>query len=64
MLENMLCSIQDVLIYQYTKLIIILFGDKKIGFEILKGNAEIDDTRVTLDYNKPNDPKVLFEIRI
>ncbi len=37
---------------------------KKIGFEISKGNSEIGGTQVTLDYNKPNDPKVLFEIRI
>ena len=37
---------------------------KKTGFEISKGNAEIEDIQVTLDYNKPNDPKVLFKIRI
>jgi predicted GNAT superfamily acetyltransferase len=32
----------------------------KMGFEIEKGNAEIDGVQVTLDYNKPNDDKVLF----
>jgi L-amino acid N-acyltransferase YncA len=37
---------------------------KKIGFDITKGNAEVDGLQVTLDYNKPGDPKVLFEIRI
>ncbi|MBT8349635.1 MAG: GNAT family N-acetyltransferase [Deltaproteobacteria bacterium] len=37
---------------------------KKIGFNISDGNAEIDGIQVTLDYNKPNDPKVLFEIEI
>lgn len=37
---------------------------KKIGFTISKGNAEIDGIQVTLDYNKPDDPKVLFEIDI
>ena len=37
---------------------------KKIGFEISKGNSEIQGIQVTLDYNKPNDPKVLFEIKI
>ena len=37
---------------------------KKIGFEISKGNSEIEGIQVTLDYNKPNDPKVLFEIKI
>jgi ribosomal protein S18 acetylase RimI-like enzyme len=37
---------------------------KAIGFEISKGNAEIEGFQVTLDYNKPNDPKVLFEIKI
>ena len=37
---------------------------KKIGFDITRGNAEIDGFQVTLDYNKPGDPKVLFEIRI
>jgi len=34
---------------------------KKLGFGISNGNAEIDGIKVTLDYNKPNDPKVLFE---
>ena len=33
----------------------------KIGFEIEKGNAVIDGVQVTLDYNKSNDPKVLFK---
>lgn len=37
---------------------------KKMGFSISKGDAEIDGIPVTLDYNKPNDPKVLFEIGI
>jgi ribosomal protein S18 acetylase RimI-like enzyme len=37
---------------------------KKIGFSISSGNAEIDGIQVTLDYNKPDDPKVLFEISI
>lgn len=37
---------------------------KKMGFNVLKGNAEIEGIQVTLDYNKPNDPKVLFEIEI
>jgi GNAT superfamily N-acetyltransferase len=37
---------------------------KKMGFEISNGNAEIEGIQVTLDYNRPNDPKVLFEIKI
>ena len=37
---------------------------KKIGFEISEGNAEIEGIQITLDYNGPNDPKVLFEINI
>lgn len=37
---------------------------RKIGFSILKGNAEIDGIQVTLDYNKSDDPKVLFKIGI
>ena len=37
---------------------------RKIGFNISKGNAEIDGIQVTLDYNKSDDPKVLFEIEI
>jgi ribosomal protein S18 acetylase RimI-like enzyme len=37
---------------------------KKMGFHVSKGNAELDGIQVTLDYNKPNDPKVLFEIDI
>lgn len=37
---------------------------KKLGFSISPGDAEIEDTQVTLDYNKPNDPKVLFEIKL
>ncbi len=37
---------------------------KKIGFNISTGNAEIDGIQVTLNYNKPDDPKVLFEISI
>jgi GNAT superfamily N-acetyltransferase len=37
---------------------------KRMGFEISKGDAEVDGTQVVLDYNRPNDSKVLFEIRI
>lgn len=37
---------------------------KKLEFQIRQGNAEVDGIQVTLDYNKPNDPKVLFEKRI
>jgi len=37
---------------------------RKIGFEILPGNAELDGIPVTIDYNKPNDPKVLFIKRL
>jgi ribosomal protein S18 acetylase RimI-like enzyme len=37
---------------------------QRMGFKILKGEAEIDGVQVTLDYNKPDDPKVLFKIEI
>ena len=37
---------------------------KKLEFKIGEGNAEVDGIQVTLDYNKPNDPKVLFEKHI
>ena len=37
---------------------------RKVGFSILRGDAEIDGIQVTLDYNGPGDPKVLFEIKI
>ena len=37
---------------------------KKIGFDILAGDAVIDGIPVTLDYNRPDDPKVLFQIEI
>jgi GNAT superfamily N-acetyltransferase len=37
---------------------------RKIGFNILKGNAEVDGIQVSLDYNGPGDSKVLFEIKI
>jgi len=37
---------------------------KRMGFEISRGNAEMEGVQVTLDYNRPGDPKVLFEIRI
>jgi predicted GNAT superfamily acetyltransferase len=37
---------------------------RKIGFNILKGDAVVDDVQVSLDYNHPGDPKVLFEIKI
>ena len=33
---------------------------QKMGFEILRGNAFIDEIPATNDYNKPGDPKVLF----
>ena len=41
----------------------ILFHTK-IGFEIFPGDTDIDGTQVTLDYNKPEDPKVLFKITL
>ena len=37
---------------------------KKLGFQILPGNGKNEDVAVTLDYNRPNDPKVLFEITL
>ena len=37
---------------------------RRMGFEISKGNAEMEGVQVTLDYNKPDDPKVLFKIEI
>jgi hypothetical protein len=37
---------------------------KRIGFNILKGNAEVDGVQVSLDYNYPGDSKVLFEIKL
>jgi ribosomal protein S18 acetylase RimI-like enzyme len=37
---------------------------KKVGFNILKGNAIVDGIQVSLDYNHPGDPKVLFEKKI
>ena len=37
---------------------------KKIGFQISTGDVEIEGIQVTLDYNRPNDPKVLFNIKI
>jgi hypothetical protein len=43
--------------YQYN-------GDPAGKFNISDGNAEIEGIQVTLDYNRPNDPKVLFEIKI
>jgi hypothetical protein len=30
----------------------------------LKGDAEVDGVQVSLDYNRPGDFKVLFEIKI
>jgi predicted GNAT superfamily acetyltransferase len=36
----------------------------KIGFNILKGNAEVDGVQVSVDYNHPGDTKVLFEKKI
>ncbi len=37
---------------------------KKTGFKIEPGEAKIDGVPVTLNYNKPDDPKVLFKIII
>ncbi|MDY6793098.1 MAG: GNAT family N-acetyltransferase [Thermodesulfobacteriota bacterium] len=37
---------------------------KKMGFQIEPGNSEVDGIPVTLDYNRPNDPKVLFKKKI
>ena len=37
---------------------------KKIGFNVLKGDSEVDGVQVSLDYNHPGDPKILFEIEI
>jgi L-amino acid N-acyltransferase YncA len=37
---------------------------KKLGFTISKGNSEVDGIQVSLDYNGPNDDKVLFKISI
>ncbi|MCP3925967.1 MAG: GNAT family N-acetyltransferase [Desulfobacterales bacterium] len=34
---------------------------KNIGFEIVKGDSQIDGIQVFLDYNRENDPKVLFQ---
>jgi ribosomal protein S18 acetylase RimI-like enzyme len=34
---------------------------RKMGFNILNGNGDVDGIPVTLDYNKPNDHKVRFE---
>ncbi len=36
----------------------------RLGFTIKKGNAEMEGVQVTLDYNKPDDPKVLFEKKL
>ncbi len=36
----------------------------KTGFKIEPGGSKIDGTPVTLDYNKPNDSKVLFTINL
>ena len=33
---------------------------KKMGFQIEPGNGQLFDVSVTLDYNCPDDPKVLF----
>lgn len=41
----------------------ILFHTK-IGFEIEAGDSIVDGVQVTLDYNRPHDPKVLFKIDI
>lgn len=37
---------------------------KKLGFQILPGNSKNEGVAITLDYNRPNDPKVLFEITL
>lgn len=37
---------------------------RKLGFDILPGDTEIEGIPVTLNYNKPNDPKVLFQTMI
>lgn len=37
---------------------------QSIGFKISNGGSEIDGVQVTLNYNRPNDPKVRFEIEI
>ncbi len=37
---------------------------KQMGFKIIRGDADMDGMPVTLDYNKPGDAKVLFEITI
>ena len=34
---------------------------QRMGFRISPGNALSDGIQVTLDYNRPDDPKVLFE---
>ena len=36
----------------------------RMGFEILPGNAIIAGVSVTRDYNRPDDPKVLFQKRL
>lgn len=33
---------------------------KKMGFSVEPGDSEVDGISVTRDYNRPNDPKVLF----
>ena len=46
---------------------ISLFGfthDFKNLLHVIKGNAELDGVQVSLDYNHPGDPKVLFEMKI
>ncbi len=35
-----------------------------LGFRICSGNSEIDGFPVTLDYNRPDDPKVLFVMQL
>ncbi|MCP3928017.1 MAG: GNAT family N-acetyltransferase [Bacteroidetes bacterium] len=35
---------------------------RKLGFRIISGNGKSEGVDVTLNYNMPNDPKVLFEI--
>jgi GNAT superfamily N-acetyltransferase len=37
---------------------------RKIGFNISKGNADVDGVQVSLDYNHSGDSKVLFEKKI
>ncbi len=37
---------------------------KKTGFQIEPGESKMEGVPITLHYNKPNDPKVLFKINL